>query len=327
MTPGLLVSREFVEQFGDRLSAAEAGPGMSLERIVIDGEKDESLPDRLLEQVEAAFFSHDIRYRREPFFAALERASRLRWLHVFYVGVDRDRYPELRERGVLITNSPGASAAPIALTALGAILWLGRRFAHWQDAQRRHAWEPVHHDDAPGDLPGQTMVLLGVGEIGGRIARHARNIGIHVIGVKRDLHSGAGAVDELHHPSELDDVLPRADWLVIACSLNDETRGLIDARALARLPRGARLLNVSRGAVVDEPALIEALQSGHLGGAYLDVFAKEPLAPDSPLWDLPNVLMTPHNSAVSAGYPGRSTEHFCDNLIRWRRGETLRGIV
>ena len=324
---GLLVSRTFVERFGTGLDAAESGPGSSLERIIIDIDGGAPLPDHELERVEAAFFSNDVRYQREPFLAAIERASNLRWLQTFGVGVTPDRYPELRARGVVITNSPGANAEPIALTTLGAILWLGRSFAHWQDAQRRQAWEPIHYDNAPREIAGQVMLLVGVGEIGGRIARHARHIGMHVIGVRRDVDREPELVDEQHHPSALHELLPRADWLVIACPLTDETRGLIDADLLARLPRGARLVNVSRGAVVDEPAFIDAIRSGHLAGAYLDVFASEPLAADSPLWGLPNVLVTPHNAALSATYPERSAERFFENFVRWRRGEPLHSIV
>jgi phosphoglycerate dehydrogenase-like enzyme len=144
-----------------------------------------------------------------------------------------------------------------------------------------------------------------------------------VIGVRRSPRTPDDPVDELHPPALLPQLLPRADWLALCCALSDETRGVIDAAALARLPRGARLLNVSRGGVVDEPALIEALESGQLGGAYLDVFAKEPLPATSPLWTLPNVIATPHNSASARGNERRQTELFLANLVRYGRGEPL----
>jgi phosphoglycerate dehydrogenase-like enzyme len=117
--------------------------------------------------------------------------------------------------------------------------------------------------------------------------------------------------------------LPRADWLILACPLTEETRGLVDAELLARLPKTARLINIGRGEVVDEPALIEALQSGSLAGAYLDVFAKEPLPPDSPLWDLPNVVITPKNATASKGNEKRYADMFVDNFGRWSRGEVM----
>lgn len=325
---GLLLSRAFVERFGVRLASAEVEAGGGIEHIVMDTEAGGTdLPPEEIERVEAAFLSNDVRYDRARFITALHAAPNLRWLHVFSVGVDRRAYPELRDRGVVITNSPGANAEPIALTTLGAILWLSRAFPIWADAQKRHAWEPVHYDHAPPDLTGQVMVVLGIGEIGGRIARLARAIGLHVVGVRRGQPSPDDLLDECHHPSMLHDLLPRADWLTVACPLTDETRGLIGEREFSLMPRGSRLINVARGAIVEEAAMIEALRSGHLGGAYLDVFAQEPLVAESPLWDFPNVLITPHNAAISSSYPQRSAEAFFANLVRWKRGEPLRGVV
>jgi phosphoglycerate dehydrogenase-like enzyme len=125
------------------------------------------------------------------------------------------------------------------------------------------------------------------------------------------------------HPSELDTVLPEADWLALACPLTEETRGLIDARRLALLPDGARVLNVARGAVIDEDAMIECLRSGRLAGAYLDVFTQEPLPQESPLWAMANVIVTPHNATVSSGKYERECRLFLDNLRRWAAGEPL----
>jgi phosphoglycerate dehydrogenase-like enzyme len=133
--------------------------------------------------------------------------------------------------------------------------------------------------------------------------------------------------DETLSFARLREALPRADWVILACPLSDLTRGLIDADALALLPAGARLVNVARGAVVDEEALIAALRSGKLAGAFLDVFMREPLAPDSALWTLPNVIVSPHSSSYSLGYADRVGEIFLDNLARWRDGLPLRNIV
>ena len=143
-----------------------------------------------------------------------------------------------------------------------------------------------------------------------------------MIGVRRNAIKTAH-VDEIHTPDKLPDLLARTDWLVIACPLTDETRGMIDAALLAKLPQGARVINIARGEIVAEPALIAALQSGHLAGAYLDVFAQEPLPPDSPLWDMPNVVVTPHNSSASAGNEARVNAIFLDNLQRWTRNQPL----
>jgi phosphoglycerate dehydrogenase-like enzyme len=130
-------------------------------------------------------------------------------------------------------------------------------------------------------------------------------------------------VDEMRAPEELAALMPRADWLVLACPLTPETRGLVDAKLLAALPKTARVINVGRGEIVDEPALIEALRSGALAGAYLDVFQKEPLPADSPLWDLPNVLVTPHNSIASAGNQQRIYDIFVQNMQRLHAGKPL----
>ncbi len=323
---GLLLSRTFLERFGERMRAVEAEPGQHVEHIIIDVEAGTPLPAAELDRVEIAFFSNDARYRRQPFIDALERSSNLRWLQVFSVGVDPKAYPSLRARGVTITNAPGANAEPIAWTAMGAILWFGRPFRHWADAQERHAWDPIHYDNAPRDLTGQTMVILGVGQIGGRVARHARYLGMRVIGIHRH-PAPDDPVDETYPPSALPAILPRADWFVVACPLTDETRGMVDADLLARLPRGAHILNLARGAVVVEPALIDALRSGHLGGAYVDVASQEPLPPESPLWDAPNLIISPHNAAISASYPEASAECFFANFSRWRRGEPLEGLA
>jgi phosphoglycerate dehydrogenase-like enzyme len=203
------------------------------------------------------------------------------------------------------------------------MLMLSRGFPRWLDAQRRAAWEPHAEAEIPGDLRGQTLLVFGLGAIGNEIARLARALGLHVIGVRRSPATAEDAVDALHPPARLRDLLPCADWLALACALTDETRGVIDAEALALLPRGARVLNVSRGGVVDEPALIDALRDGRLAGAYLDVTAEEPLPPASPLWTLPNVIVTPHNASVSRGNEARQSALFLQNLVRYGRGQPL----
>jgi phosphoglycerate dehydrogenase-like enzyme len=174
----------------------------------------------------------------------------------------------------------------------------------------------------PRDLRGQVMLVYGLGAIGMEIARLARCFGLYVIGVRRNA-AKSGHVDEVHTPDKLAELMPRCDWLVIACPLTDETRGTVDPALLAKLPRGAHVINVSRGEIVDESALIAALHSKRLAGAYLDVFAREPLPPESPLWDMPNVVVTPHDSAACAGNEARVNAIFLDNLKRWTRNQPL----
>jgi phosphoglycerate dehydrogenase-like enzyme len=172
------------------------------------------------------------------------------------------------------------------------------------------------------DVAGRTLLIYGFGKIGAEIAHLARLLGMRVIGMRRNRQAHAAA-DEMHTPDQLHAMLARSDWLALACPLTKETRGVIDAAALAAMPPGARLLNISRGEVIDEAALIDALNRRHLGGAYLDVFAQEPLPAESPLWEMPNVLVTAHDASTSDAYDPRINALFLDNLARWQRREPL----
>src|SRR5581483_5448846 len=167
-------------------------------------------------------------------------------------------------------------------------------------------------------LSGRTAGILGLGAIGRATAQRLSALGMRVIGMRRR-NEGPLPPGVAHAvgPEGLDEVLAAADVLVITLPLTESTRGLLGARELARLPSGAVLINVARGAIVDEPAMIAALRSGALGGAGLDVFTTEPLPPESPLWDLPNVIVTPHSSGNYAGYVAQATSIFADNLSRW----------
>ena len=318
----LLVSHRCYETRRADLTAHAAQAGAEI--VVLPPESDARVTDDACARIELAFFSGDIfpDYSRQ-FFSALRKAPRLAWLHVFNAGVDHPIYTEMLERGVRLTTSSGTAARPIAQTALAALLMLARNFPRWLESQRAHRWEPMRSTDAPRDLEDQTAVIVGLGHIGREIARLLQAFGLKVIGVRRRPREPGDPVDELYAPQKLADVLPRADWLIIACPLTEQTRGLIDAGALSKLPRGARVINVARGEIVDENALIEALRSCRLGGAYLDVFQKEPLAPDSPLWDLRNVYVTPHNSPAASGNDQRVFDIFVENLRRWSRSEPL----
>jgi phosphoglycerate dehydrogenase-like enzyme len=203
---------------------------------------------------------------------------------------------------------------------------LARGFPHWWGAQGRKEWTPMRGEAVPRDLAGQTVLIVGLGTIGATLARYCRALGLRVIGLRRT-PAPVEAVDEVHALAALPELLPRCDWVILACPLTPETERLINPASLARLPRGARLINVARGGVVDQPALIQALESGQLGGAYLDVFEKEPLPPDSPLWTLPNVIVSPHNASSSAGNNDRAALIFLANLVKWARGEPLRNEI
>lgn len=325
---GLLVSRFQLDQLEDRLQGIEAETGVAFERVLVPDDPDGRVDPAVLARVEIAFFSYDVfPDRSRAFFAAALGASGLRWLHNFNTGTDHPIFERFLERGVELTNSPRANAPPIAQTAITGMLMLARGFPHWLDAQRRCEWERIPAGQLPSNLSEQTLVIVGLGAIGSEIARLGRAFGLEVIGVRRSPRTSGDPVDELISPGRLKEVLPRADWLALACPLTEATRGLIDAEALAALPRGARLLNVARGEIIDEAELIEALRTGQVGGAYLDVFETEPLASDSPLWRLPNVIVTPHNSAVSTGSGERQARGFLRNLAHWARKQPLEDRV
>jgi len=315
----LLVSHHLHARYGAKIAGADL--------IVLPSDPQARLPDADCARVEIAFFSGDVfPDHSRQFFSTVRKAPQLKWLHAFNVGVDHPIFTELLGRGVRVTTSAGSTAVPIAQTAIMGLLALARGFPRWLVAQRGRLWNP-ERKLLPPDLNTQTAVVVGLGRIGAEIARLARALGLKVIGIRRSPRRADDPVDELHPPAALPGLLPRCDWLIIACPLTPETRGLVDEQAIAALPKGARVINIARGEIVNEPALIEALKSGHLAGAYLDVFASEPLPPDSPLWELPNVLATPHNSAVAAGNDERVLEIFLANLERWRRGAPLENEV
>ncbi len=268
--------------------------------------------------VEIAFFSGDLFPQRvREFVLALRDAKRLRWLHTFSAGVDNPWFQALRARGVRLTTSSGANAVPIAQTVLLYLLALSRDLARWSDAQRRHAWE-TH---SMVDLQGMTLGIVGLGPIGLEVARLGAALRMRVIGVRRTPRGDEPC--ETWPMARLDELLAQVDGLVLALPLSEDTKQLLDARRFALMKRRAWLVNVGRGGLVDEAALISALQSGQLGGAGLDVFEVEPLPPESPLWSMPNVIVTPHNSGDSPANLHRATAIFLDNLARYVRGEAL----
>ena len=325
---GLLISQRVEQLCGGEIERIERTTGTQLRRVKLPVDPAARLTAEDLAGVEAAYFSVDVMGPQAGgFFSALHRAAGLRWLHTFNTGVDHPAFQPFLERGVTITNYPIVAAVPIAQTAIAGLLMLARGFPHWLDAQRERRWAPQDRTRAPARLDEQTLVVVGLGAIGSEIARLARALGLRTVGVRRSPATGQDPVDELHGPQALPELLPRADWLAIACPLTERTRALIDAAALAALPAGARVINVARGEIVDEPALIDALARGHLGGAYLDVFASEPLDPASPLWSLPNVIVTPHNAAASQGLETRHHPGFLANLERWARKQPLENVA
>jgi phosphoglycerate dehydrogenase-like enzyme len=260
---------------------------------------------------------HQVLPETQRFHDAMRQAPSLRWVHAHSAGADRPVYGELRARGVEVTTSSGTNASVVVQTALAGVLMLARCFPQLLAAQRARTWAPLVGSGLPRDLAGQTAVIVGWGPIGQGLGTLLSALGLRVVAVRSSTGAESVRFEDIHT------VLPRADWLLLACPLTDRTRSLVDAAALALLPPGARLVNVSRGEVVDEPALIDVLRSGALSGAYLDVFAHEPLPADSPLWDMPNVIVTPHTAGHSDGNEARVAALFLDNLRRWHAGLPL----
>jgi phosphoglycerate dehydrogenase-like enzyme len=270
---------------------------------------------------------HEVLPATRHFHDLLRSAPGLRWVQTHSAGADRPVFVELRARGVQVTTSSGANAEVVAQTAVAGLLALARRFPQFMAAQREKRWAPLAGGPLPRDLAGQTAVIVGWGPVGRQIARLLGVLGLRCIAVRRR----PAAPDDQGVPAvayeQLPDVLPGADWLVLACPLTQQTRGLVDAQALARLPHGAHLINVARGEVVVEHDLVAALTGRRLAGAFLDVFEHEPLPAASPLWALDNAMVTPHSAGHSDGNEGRVAAMFLANLGRWRQGLSLANSV
>ena len=314
MSGAILISDWVEERYGAHITALAPAAA----RVVLRAGETVGDPSA----VEIAFFSGDVFPERvREFVLALREAKRLRWLHTFSAGVDHPWFQALRKQGIRLTTSSGAHAVPIAQTVALYLLALTRGLPAWFDAQRRCAWErhPVR------DLQGLVLGIVGLGPIGLEVARLGAALRMRVVGVRRRPRGDEPC--ETWPLARLDELVAQADALVLALPLTDETRHLIDRSRLARMKLGALLVNVGRGALVDEAALAEALAGGRLGGAGLDVFEVEPLPPQSALWSLPNAIVTPHNSGDTPGNLERASEIFLDNLVRYSRGEPLRNEV
>jgi len=260
--------------------------------------------------------------------ADVARASRLRWFSSVAAGLDGIATPALLARGVAITNASGVHGPNIAEHLLAMILMFTREMPRLYRAQLARRWErnARSRTDGAGELTGKTLLIVGLGRIGEALAARARPFGVRLVALKHDpsaRHDPGVPVDELLPLAALDDALSRADHVCLTVPLTKETHHLIDARRLARMRAGAFIYNISRGAVIDEAALVEALRAGRLGGAGLDVYEEEPLPAQSPLWDLDNVILTPHVAGVTPLYYERTAALFADNLDRFLAGRPL----
>jgi phosphoglycerate dehydrogenase-like enzyme len=252
---------------------------------------------------------------------AILAAPSVKWVAVGGSGTDHLIPWDMSK--LTVTNSAGVAAEAMAQYIIGGILHFTLGFAGFGKQQRAHIWDKAAKVDT---VTGRTMAILGLGKTGQAVAKVAKALDMEVVGI-RARPAPTEHVDRVEPMEQLHAVLGRADFVVVCLPLTPATRGLVDAAAFAAMQPGAVLVDVSRGSIVRQAALIAALRSGRLRGAVLDVFETEPLPLDNPLWDLENVIVTPHCSSIYDGWEQRSVEMFCDNLERWKRGEPLRNIV
>jgi len=255
------------------------------------------------------------------------RAPKLRWFQQWGAGADwLLDYPELADRDLVITNVAGIHAIPISEHILAMLLGFARALPRSERAQHERRW--AHVDSrVVFELARKTMLIVGLGAIGRRTAEIAAALGMRVIGVRRSSRESVPGVERLVGPEQLHTVLPEADVVVLIVPLTRDTIGLIGEPELRLMKPSAYLINVGRGATVDEPSLIRALAEGWIAGAGLDVFATEPLPSDSPLWTMEHVQITPHYAGNTPHYDERAMAIFLDNLQRYRLGQPLRNVV
>lgn len=318
-----ILSARYREKDLERI--ASAAPGSRLVSVSLEG-----LADSDLDDVEVLL--------RGPlptsvFDRILWRAPRLMWVHSATAGVERVLTPAALERGLAITNARGVFSDPIAEYVLMMILAVSRRLPMLLELHSERTWQPLEGRE----MADVTVGVVGLGSIGRRVAELALTMGSRVVAIRRRV-DGAGtagtddadeitALMDMLPPEGLPELLSQSDFIVLALPLTPETTNLFNTEMLAHAKPGAWLINVARGALLDERALIRAVREGRLGGAVLDAFREEPLPADSELYSTPNVIVTPHTSWSSGRVLDRSIELFCDNLERFRRGEPLTNLV
>ena len=290
--------------------------------VLMSGDKEEAV--RLIEDVDilfAGFFS------KELFFAA----RRLNWIQAWGAGVDRLLLPEVVKSRVIVTNSGGVHPTPISEHVIGLMLCLCRKLHLFIRNQVERKWERFESwvsVEQVEELSGKTVGIVGLGRIGTEIARKAKCLGMRVIATKRDPSQMAStSIDRLVHPADLNQLFAESDFVVLSLPLTKETEGMVGEAQFKSMKRTAYFINVSRGKIVQEDKLIEALKQGWIAGAGLDTFENEPLSGDSELWGFRNVIVTPHVAGLTPHYMERLTGIFCENLDRFIHKQPLINIV
>jgi phosphoglycerate dehydrogenase-like enzyme len=307
----------------------EAAPGARLVTLSVEGLADGPLDD--VEVLLRGWLSAD------AFDRLLSRAPRLSWVHSASAGVERALTPSARARGVVITNARGVFSRPIAEYVLMMILAVSRRLPQLLELQRERTWQPLEG----AELRDVTVGIIGLGSIGRAVGGLASAFGCRLIATRRrfdaggdivspdpeDVHLAPLKLDRVLGPEGLPELLAESDFVVLAAPLTPDTESMINDAALAQMKPTAWLINVARGRLVDERALLRALRDGRIGGAVLDTFSEEPLPESSPFYELPNVIVTPHTSWSSGRVLDRSVGLFCENLRRFAAGEPLLNVV
>jgi phosphoglycerate dehydrogenase-like enzyme len=328
----------------ERIQAA--APGSRIVNLSVEG-----LADGPVDDVEVLLRGWLV---AEAFDRLLSRAPHLTWVHSATSGVERALTPAALARDVLVTNARGVFSRPIAEHVLLMILAISRHLPELLELQRERTWQPLEGRE----LRELTIGIVGYGSLGKSVASLASAFGARVIALRRRPGESAGAagapdvagapratapdagppddledfpyeatVDRVLGPDRLHELLGESDIVVLAAPLTPETEGMIDEAAIAAMKKESWLINVARGRLVDDTALVRALRDHRIGGAALDTFRDEPLPPSSAYWELSNVILTPHTAWSSARVLDRSIELFCDNLVRFSRGEPLRNVV
>ena len=250
-------------------------------------------------------------------------APRVRWVQSTSSGIGQMvKRVGLDKTGIVITTSSGVHARPLADFCLMAMLMFAKDYVRMEREKKAKHWERYCGEE----LTGKTLAIVGLGRVGQEVARHGKRMDMRVVGMRRS-DTPVEGIDGMFDRDQLRDVLGETDFLVLAAPHTPETEGMIGADEIAAMKRGAVLINIGRGQLVDEPAMIRALEEGHLAGAALDVFSAEPPPADSPLWDMPNVIISPHSASTVRQENARITEIFCDNLERYLSGMPLRNVL
>jgi len=259
----------------------------------------------------------------------LDNATRLRWIQSIGVGINQFPLTELERRKIRLTNAAGVNSNAVSEHAMALVLSLTRRLGEARDNQQRCFWRPMIGDpqEREFELRGKTMGIVGLGGIGERLASLSKAFGMTVVGTKRDPTTYRGIADEVLPPESLGTLLERSQVVVLACPLTAETEKLIGAVELSRLGPEGYLVNVARGGVVDEAALVDALAESRIAGAALDVTVEEPLSVASPLWGMPNVVITPHAGGETADYEAALTDIIVENVARLAGDELLKNEI